>query len=293
MQASEKPRIAVLLAAYRGMRWIEKQIDSILCQEQVELHLYISVDFSDDGTEEWVRQKASSTANITLLPTGERFGSAGLNFYRLLRDVPLENYHATALADQDDIWFPDKLIRGWETIVNGYDAYSSNVIAFWPDGKKKTLDKAQPQTEYDHFFEAAGPGCTYIMSCRVASSLQRFLYLEKDKVNSVFLHDWFIYAFCRNEGYQWYIDSNAGLYYRQHESNQIGANVNVAAYRKRVAMIRSGWYRDQIISLARILKPEMISKFNSRFFLVFNILKLRRHYRDRFYFLVMIVLGFY
>ena len=56
-------------------------------------------------------------------------------------------------------WFKDKLIRAVSAIEeNNCNAYSSNVTAFWPDGKEALIDKAQPLRKWDYFFEAAGPG---------------------------------------------------------------------------------------------------------------------------------------
>lgn len=44
------PKVAVLLAAYNGMAWIEAQLDSILKQANVCVSVFISVDTSSDGT---------------------------------------------------------------------------------------------------------------------------------------------------------------------------------------------------------------------------------------------------
>ena len=45
-----------------------------------------------------------------------------------------------ALADQDDIWKEDKLEKAIQKLEQGFDGYSSNVQAFWEDGRKKTID---------------------------------------------------------------------------------------------------------------------------------------------------------
>lgn len=52
-----------------------------------------------------------------------------------------------------------------ETNVVGY---SSNVTAFWPANKRKLVSKAQPQRTSDFMFEAAGPGCTYLLQGSLA-----------------------------------------------------------------------------------------------------------------------------
>lgn len=45
------PKIAVLLAAYNCVEWVEKQVASILVQVGRDVTVYISVDPSADGPE--------------------------------------------------------------------------------------------------------------------------------------------------------------------------------------------------------------------------------------------------
>ena len=97
-------KVAVLLAAYNGMKWIDEQIQSILNQKQVSVDIHISVDVSTDGTYEHCLQLASQYSNIYVLPYGVRYGGAARNFYRLIRDVDLTGYDFVSFADQDDIW---------------------------------------------------------------------------------------------------------------------------------------------------------------------------------------------
>ncbi|BCP70870.1 glycosyltransferase [Enterobacter asburiae] len=72
--------VAVLLAAYNGSKWVKQQIDSILKQSHVNVHIYISVDKSDDDTFELCKAYAEQDHRLTVLDYGERFGGAGPNF---------------------------------------------------------------------------------------------------------------------------------------------------------------------------------------------------------------------
>ena len=172
----KRPKCAVLLAAYNGMKWISAQVDSILNQSDVDVHVFISVDRSTDGTELWVKSLSEGNNQISMLAYGEQFGGAGPNFYRLLREVSFDGYDMVALADQDDIWFRDKLKSAWTDISCGSaDVVSGDVIAFWPDGRHELVKKSYPPRRLDHFFEAAGPGCTYVFSSASAHSFQAFL----------------------------------------------------------------------------------------------------------------------
>jgi rhamnosyltransferase len=196
------PKIAVLLAAYNGMQWIEEQLDSVLNQVGVAITVFISIDPSNDGTEAWCAAYADVHPNVIVLPQTGRFGGAAPNFFRLIRDVDVGNYDFIAFSDQDDIWLQDKLQRAIAAIdAKEVDAYSSNVLAFWPNGKTHLLDKAQPQVEWDFLFEAAGPGCTYVLSNRLASPLKAAVLESWEPLQAVTLHDWYCYAFARSHGF--------------------------------------------------------------------------------------------
>lgn len=248
------PRIAVLLAAYNGVEWLSDQVESILGQQGVGVTLFISVDRSTDGTEEWCKKIQASHMNVHVLPCDLKFGGASRNFFRLLRDVHLEPYDAISLADQDDIWHLDKLARGFDLIQSqDFDAYSSNVLAFWPDGREMLVEKHQAQARYDYLFEAAGPGCTYLLSSKLALEFKSFLVDQWDNVQDVSLHDWLIYAYARSNGKRWFIDPKPTMRYRQHASNQFGVNAGLTAKKGRLNQVLSGWWLSQSLLIANLL----------------------------------------
>jgi rhamnosyltransferase len=254
--SSDVPKVAVLLAAYNGMAWIEEQLASIQAQTAVNASIFISVDTSTDGTDEFCVEYQNSHRNVTVLPSVARFGGAARNFFRLLRDVDLSSFEYVAFADQDDIWKPEKLKRGISLLGAGLcDGYSSNVIAFWPDGRTALVDKAQPQVAWDYVFEAAGPGCTYILTQSLASEFKKSLVANWQQAQQVSLHDWYCYAFARGNGYRWHIDPQPGLYYRQHSNNQIGVNSGLKAVKARLSHIRSGWWFSQIRLISSLVQP--------------------------------------
>ncbi|MDH1256814.1 MULTISPECIES: glycosyltransferase [Pseudomonas] len=248
------PRIAVLLAAYNGMQWIEEQVASILGQRGVDVTIHISVDLSDDGTEAWCKALEAVDSRVVLLPPAGRFGGAARNFFRLIRDVDLHDYDAVSFADQDDIWESDKLLRATQVMAaRDVDAYSSNVTAFWPDGMTVLLDKSQPQVGWDFLFEAAGPGCTYVLCPALATSLRRQVIQDWEQLQQVSLHDWYCYAFARSHGFLWFIDSRPSMLYRQHESNQVGANTGLASLFQRYVTIHEGWWFKQVRTITLLV----------------------------------------
>lgn len=291
-----RPKIAVLLAAYNGMLWIEQQINSILDQASVDVTIYISVDPSTDGTEEWCASLCADNRNVVLLPSAGSYGGAGKNFYRLIRDVDFGDFDFIAFADQDDIWLSGKLKRATQFLQSGVcDAYSSNVIAFWPDGTSHVLNKAQPQVAWDYLFEAAGPGCTYVFSKKLAVCLKSALCDNWEIIQSITLHDWFCYGYARANSYQWFIDSQPSVLYRQHGNNQLGANVGLKSLLSRYRRIKSGWWFFQIALMVKVLNKAE-DAFVRRWvklgvfqllFLATQAHQCRRRYRDKILFVVI------
>ena len=256
IQISTKPlpSVAICLAAFNGTRWLAEQLESIFMQKGVAVTVFVSVDRSTDSTEAWIDSAAKKDCRIVVLPHGEQFGGAARNFFRLLRDVDFSNFDYVSFADQDDIWLLDKLWRAHKLLLKtGADAYSSNVEAFWPDGRKRLIKKSQPQVLRDYLFESAGPGCTYVMQRRLACAIQSLLRTRWSEFQEVGLHDWFSYAFARANGYHWVIDDYAGMLYRQHEANQVGVNAGWRAFVHRADKVVSGWGLAQSALIARLV----------------------------------------
>jgi rhamnosyltransferase len=249
------PKVAILLATYNGDRWISEQISSILNQTNVDLKVFVSDDLSTDATLSIVNELALSDTRVTILPKGKKFGSAGKNFYRLIEDVDFSEFDYVALADQDDLWFKDKLSIGIKQLkANHAEGYSSDVIAFWEDGKKLYVKKSYPQKSFDYLFESAGPGCTFILSKKLAKKVKLQLKKNKNQERSFFHHDWLIYAIARSVGMRWVIGNTPGMMYRQHGGNETGVNSGFSAILARIEKLRAGWYLNQVYHLAKIVK---------------------------------------
>ena len=283
--------IAVLLAAYNGIEWIEEQVASISSQKNTSIEIFISVDLSNDKTYEWCQNLARNNSYIKVLPYGERFGGAAKNFYRLIRDVDFSYFDYIALSDQDDIWDSDKLHHAISVIEkDNLDGYSGNVIAFWSDGQERLVKKNFPQKRFDYFFEAAGPGCTYVFKQQAIQKFKKFLIKNWTKVNLVELHDWMIYAFFRSQGMKWKIDSKFLMRYRQHDNNQVGLNYGLKAYLIRSKKIKAKWYRNEVQKIIYLLNGRSSQDISlKKLFLTKNFWHLRRRPRDAIFLLFIII----
>lgn len=250
---TELPRVVVLMATYNGRRWIDEQVNSILAQRGVDVHLRISDDGSDDGTLEHLRSWAAEDLRIEVLPPREGPSGVAANFLHLFRSWAPSDDVYVAFSDQDDVWHPDKLERQVELLkTRGVDAVSSNVTSFDSQGRRHLIVKSQPQVRWDHIFEAAGPGSTYVFTPQIHSKL--LTALNDVDTAPIGVHDWFLYALTRGIGGRWHIDAASTVDYRQHGSNVQGENLGLGAFRARFNHLRSGFYREQFILTARAVR---------------------------------------
>lgn len=265
MKTKQLPKVAVLLAAYNGEKYIQEQIESIVNQVDVDVYIYISIDASTDRTLEICKNLQKKYNNISIINEGkQRFGSAGQNFYHLIENIDFENFDFISFSDQDDVWLEKKLINGCnKLLVENKDCYSSNVIAFWENGKIKNIIKSQPQKKYDYFFEAAGPGCTYIIKKETAQEFKKFIKEKKELLSSIKLHDWLIYSWARCNKKSWYIDEYFSMKYRQHTHNQVGANHGISSIKKRFKQVISRQWINQCKSIYNATKTESIDFLES------------------------------
>ena len=297
-----KPKIAVLLAACNGEKYINQQVLSIIKQTIPPKSIYISLDKSTDRTEKKILNLKKKFNIIKLISKKNFFGSACSNFLSLLQLEKLKKYDFIALCDQDDVWKKNKLkVAIFKLKKKDALCYSSNIEAFWKNGKRKKIIKSQPQKKYDYFFEAAGPGCTYVLHAKFVQSFQKFLKENKRLILSLNnYHDWLIYSFARINNIKWIIDSNFSVYYRQHSNNTLGANIGIISKYRRIIHLFNGNYFNfvrNIIKLNKLNKNKFVKNwfpFSSKGFLylAFNIRECRRKKIEQIYlFLILIAMS--
>ncbi|SEK57424.1 rhamnosyltransferase [Roseateles sp. YR242] len=252
---SAQPKVAVLLATHNGGRYLSEQLDSILGQNGVQPLVVASDDRSRDDTVAQLEARAFTGRVVVLPPSELPLGNANRNFMRLIHDAPLEDADFVAFSDQDDIWLKDKLLVATQRLAaDGADGYSSNITAFWPDGRRKLLMKSQPQRRNDHFFESAGAGCTFVLTRRAFDQLRALVRADYERARRLRIHDWTIYAFVRSHGMRWIIDPRSAIEYRQHGLNELGANVGLRAARSRFRQLHDGSFRMETLRMADALQ---------------------------------------
>lgn len=294
-------KVAVLVATYNGRPYIESQLISILGQTHNNFDILLRDDGSSDGTLDLVQKRFRD--QVTIIIDGISTGSAAGNFFRLISALPTVGYDYVAFADQDDIWFPDKLERALSMIESSQAAaYSSDLIAF--DNQSQTawhLKKHSSQKRFDYLFQGASAGCTYLLSNEALICIKRSMGDAILSLPAGHSHDWLIYAICRSYGLKWFHDDVASISYRQHSVNAFGAMPGLGGLLKRLSFARSGWYREQILwqrqflsgtnEEAQILDAVQRFDFSDRLYLLNNVMSFRRSLRDCILISLLIVFG--
>lgn len=242
----------MLLASRNGANWIRRQLESILAQKGVDVCVTVRDDCSSDATVDEVRP-LTHDGRVTLTLCDAPSGSAAQNFLALIQSQPGGEFDFVAFADQDDIWYQDKLQRACLTLQRPDTAgYSSATMARWLDGRARVLRQSPVMTGGDFLFEGAGQGCTFVLRADFFARVRQFVIDHRALTEQLHYHDWMVYALARSWGYSWSFDPRPSVEYRQHAANDTGARVSAAGIRKRLQLIRSGWYRAQLTATAAL-----------------------------------------
>lgn len=118
------PMVSVIMLTYNGASFLEEQIESILSQTYKRFELIIADDGSTDASLEIAGRYAAGDARVRILASGENRG-VNRNLERALYEDLAE---FVAIADQDDIWEPDKLDVLLANIGNAAAIYSDSAL---------------------------------------------------------------------------------------------------------------------------------------------------------------------
>ncbi|WP_392542808.1 glycosyltransferase [Oryzobacter telluris] len=105
-------RVAVAMALYEpNPQFLRLQLDSLRAQEGVEWVAHVVDDGSSDTSFASSERLVAGDPRIVLHRSPENRGSVA-TFSRALALAAAEDADAVALADQDDIWHPERLLAG-------------------------------------------------------------------------------------------------------------------------------------------------------------------------------------
>jgi glycosyltransferase involved in cell wall biosynthesis len=108
MNSVQTPKVSIALTTYNGARFLRQQLDSIYHQTYKPLEVIAVDDVSSDETLK-ILDEYHRTHGLVIVLNTERLGFV-INFAKVLS---LCSGDFIALADQDDVWLPQKI----ETLV--------------------------------------------------------------------------------------------------------------------------------------------------------------------------------
>ena len=213
-------KVLILLSSYNGEKYLAEQLDSILSQTGVEIHILIRDDGSTDSTTDIIERYQSKHPDCIILIKGSNIGWRK-SFFSLAqlaqKDFPHFKYFA--FADQDDIWLPQKLKRGVDTLKKlpaGPNLYCSNIIRY-KDGVAlgKLRNVSVKPTFKGCLVRNYATGCTMVFNRALLDLICRNIPTIK------IAHDYWFYMVACLCGSA-VIDDESFIWYRMHDSNQVG-----------------------------------------------------------------------
>ena len=216
--------VAVLMSTYNGEKYLSEQIDSILSQKDVNIHLYIRDDGSYDNTINIILDCKKKYDNITLYK--ENNIGVGNSFMELLYKVP-DTYDYYAFSDQDDIWLDNKVINAIKLLnISNKKLYASNQTLI-----DKYCNIIKNRYKHDiklHFkpieilFSNDLPGCTMVFDNDFYHILINKEHRPNKEILEIRIHDVWV-AIVASLFDEIIYDNNSYIFYRQHEDNVVGA----------------------------------------------------------------------
>ena len=229
------PHLAILLATYNGVAYLQEQLYSLMDQSYSDYTLYIHDDNSTDETSAIIKKFQNKYASkIHYLDDDLTFKTAAGNFNYLLQKIDADYF---MFCDQDDIWFNKKIERTLNAMRALEEKHHDQPCMIFSDlevvdEQGKTIagslwksQKLSPQLIYDTKAILAlnvVTGCTVMINNKAKAVISPMPTHDIE-------HDHWIAIHISKYGYSAFIDTPL-MKYRQHSSNTLGANNGGLAY---------------------------------------------------------------
>lgn len=234
----------VLLAAYRGARFLPEQLASLAGQRGADWRLVAGDDGSEDATPAILAAFAAAHPGRVEIVAGPRAGPAA-HFRALLHRAGAADY--AAYCDQDDVWDSDKLARAAAALARlpaeRPALYAARVRYVDAERAPLGLSTVPRRPGFGHaLVQNLAPGNTMVLN-RAALALMQAAEAEAPAVP---IHDWWTYQLVSGAGGAVIFDPDPVLDYRQHEANAIGTELGMLAFGRRMVRLAGGAKRRQL-----------------------------------------------
>lgn len=237
--------IYIVLATFDGARYLAEQIESIRAQTFPNWTLLARDDGSSDATVGILDDCAARDPRIEVLRDED--GTLGVigNFSRLAGTALARGAGVVFFADQDDVWFPDKVARTLQEMQAAETALGTSHPTLvhtdlqLVDGAGRLLHPSFLQFQRIHD-ERSRPLTTllvqnYVTGCTVAAN-RALLRLALPLPADALMHDWWL-ALCAARCGSIVFLAAATASYRRHGAN----TVTVRGFWRTLNPIRTSW----------------------------------------------------
>ncbi|MFC4452168.1 glycosyltransferase family 2 protein [Deinococcus sonorensis] len=220
--------VQIVLATYNGGHYLAEQLDSILAQSHTGWQLLAHDDGSSDDTLAILRAYQSRLGHQLQVVEHPSCGGASANFSFLLNRT---NAPYVFLADQDDIWQPDKLERFMRAIRRAEVLAGIQTPLLVHSDLELVDDAGQPVApsfwQYQHLDPRWGDHVPRLLTQNVVTGCatlvnRALLDLALPVPADAVMHDWWLALVACATGKVIWMPSTT-VRYRQHSSNTLGA----------------------------------------------------------------------
>jgi glycosyltransferase involved in cell wall biosynthesis len=241
--------VAILMSTYNGEKYLERQIESILSQTYKKINLLIRDDGSNDNTILIINKYLKAYPEC-IFYLHDDFGNLGStkSFFQLLSNVKEYSYYM--FADQDDIWFENKVDIFIDRITKCELLYGKpNAIMIF--GNMSVVDHNLSIIDHNFWhFQKLNPELIFnwkkVLSQNVVTGCSMIINLSAINIlrnvpNIKMIHDHFIAIKIAKYGIVDFIHEPT-MFYVQHVSNVVGASsFNFKFIKNRISVLIKTW----------------------------------------------------
>lgn len=234
MKEKNLPRVAVLLSAYNGQRFLEEQLNSIVQQDGLNsafyMKIYIRDDGSTDNTQSIIRDYSKNYP--MLVKSFGRTENVGVkeSFFQL---IDSEKFTADYyfLSDQDDVWGKNKILLFLSEFAKLPIDTPSGVYSDLWIADKNAKSTGTRMSDVAHWDRKAKVDFRYLcFDYRVTGAAfafndvarRKFEDLDNKLIPLINMHDSFMALYLSLAGDLRLLDKPT-VNYRQHGDNVVGA----------------------------------------------------------------------
>ena len=241
------------MSTYNGEKYVEEQIKSIM-KQTVPVDLLVRDDGSTDSTLVKLEDLQKKYPQINIVK-GENIGWRS-SFFELLKISGEYDYYA--FADQDDIWYEDKVEKALMTLEKMDEKFPNLFLcsAMWVDDKLERIDQqsiiCKPKTSYEAVLNSWGLGAEMFFN-KTTRDMARYHVPQYPCAHDVWVYD---IAFFLGEIV---VSKEKLMMYRRHQES-VTTVKNNSLYQRIQAYKKIGRFGNYAYDLVKAFAVELQNK---------------------------------